>query len=224
MNFIKKLFGKKNKEVEISDDQLNEFFQLKERAMVNMLGEMYELVRHAMIPFQIGGAVDMYYFPNVIEGTAFTTMELIEHENKGPIPNKNGMYELVAFTKHKISKKINETTKEDSENQFDKIERRVCRIFTSVGNYSYKVKLEPGETCEIPQGEGKENICLVLDEYKKDNTEFKINGNSYGLLVCIEIFRSEMEFAMEYGSLELFRKLKFKGYYPYSDLDRGPVI
>jgi hypothetical protein len=224
MNLINKLFGKKNKEVEISEEQLDEFYQLKERAMTNVFGEMYELVGHAIIPFQIGGAVDMYYFPNAIEGTVFATMELIEHENKGPIPNRNGMYELVAFTRHKVSKKINEITKGDSENKFDKIERRVCGIFTSIGNYSYQAKLEPGETCEIPQDEGEENICLIFDEYKKDNTEFKINGKSYGLLVCIEIFRSEMEYAMKNGSAELFKKLKYKGYYPYSDLDREPVI
>ena len=27
----------------------------------------------------------MYIYPNVIEGTAFTTMELIEYVDKGPI-------------------------------------------------------------------------------------------------------------------------------------------
>lgn len=224
MNFIQKFFGKKNKEVEITEEQYNEFYELKERAIISVLGEMHDLVGHAIIPFQIGGAVDMYYFPNAVDGTAFATMELIEYENKGPIPNKNGLYELVAFSKHQINKRINQFAEEESNNIFDEIERRICGIFTSIGNYSYQAKLEPGETCELPQDEGKDNICLIFDEYKKDNVEFKINGRGYGLLVCIEIFRSEMEYAMEYGSAELFKKLRQKGHYPYSDLDREPVV
>lgn len=224
MNFLKRLFGKKEKEVEITEEQYNEFYFLKEKAMENLLGKSHELVGHAIVPFQIGGAVDMYYFPNLIDGTAFATMELIEYENKGPIPNRNGMYELVAFSKHKVNKKVNEITQQDSNNQFDRIERRICGIFTSIGNYSYQAKLEPGETCEIPQEDGKENICLIFDEYKNKNGEFKINNKSYGLLLCIEVFRSEMEYAMTYGSAELFKKLKNKGYYPYSDLDRDQVV
>jgi hypothetical protein len=40
----------------------------------------------------------------------------------------------------------------------------------------------------------------------------------------MEIFRSEMEFSMANGSGKLFELLKAKGYYPYSDLDREPVI
>jgi hypothetical protein len=40
----------------------------------------------------------------------------------------------------------------------------------------------------------------------------------------MEVFRSEMEYAMEYGSTLLLDKLKAAGHYPYSDLDRGPVV
>jgi hypothetical protein len=224
MKFFKKLLGKKSIEIEINEEQYNEFYNLKENAVTEVLGEMYGLVGHAVIPFQIGGNVDMYYFPDAIDGTAFATMELIAYENKGPVPNRNGMYELIAFTKHKINKKKYEIIKEGNFDPFGKIERRICSIFTSIGNYSYQAKLEPGETCEIPGDEREESICLIFDEYKKDDVEFKINGKNYGLLVCIEIFRNEMEYAMKYGSEELFKKLKKKGHYPYSDLDRDSVI
>lgn len=222
MRFLDKIFGKKQKVKEIQEEKLDEFFHLKEESIKRVLGEMYELVGHAIIPFQVGGAVDMYYFPNTIEGTTFATMELIEYENRGPIPNRTGMYELIAFTKHKISKQFGENTQADD--PFRKIERRICGIFTSIGNYSYQAKLEPGETCEIPSDKGDKNTCLIFDEYKKDGTEFKINGKRYGLLICIEIFKSEMEFAMNHGSQELFKLLKQYGHYPYSDLDRQPVV
>lgn len=134
----------------------------------------------------------MYIYPNVIEGTAFTTMELIEYVDKGPIPNRNGIYELLAF----IKLKVNDQVISDNDSPFNKILRRLCRIFTDISNYSYLAKLEPGDTCEIPGKEGEENICLIFDEYKKANHAFIIHGHLFGFLVCIEIFRSEMEYAV----------------------------
>lgn len=38
------------------------------------------------------------------------------------------------------------------------------------------------------------------------------------------IHKSEMEYAMKNGSSGVIEKLKEKGYYPYSDLDRDPVF
>jgi len=43
-------------------------------------------------------------------------------------------------------------------------------------------------------------------------------------LLCIEIFRSEMEYSRKYGSRSLLTKLKEAGFYPYSDLNRKPVV
>ena len=151
----------------------------------------------------------MYYFPNAREATALATMKLIENENKGPIPDRNGMFELIAFTRHKIDKQVGAKTGAKGD-PFDTIERRVCGIITIIGNYSYTAKLEPGDTCEIANDKG-ENTCLVFDEYKIDGQDFRIDGKSYGLLVCIEVFRSEMEFAMIKGSQALFTKLKENG-------------
>ena len=225
MGIFKKLFGIKQKTEMIKKQEAEEddpLFQAKKEAVEKALGEMYYLVGHAIVPFQIGGAVDMYYFPNAREGTAFATMELIESENKGPIPNRNGMFELLAFTRHKVDKQVGAMSGAKGD-PFDTIERRVCGIFTTIGNYSYTAKLEPGDTCEIPNDDG-ENTCLVFDEYKMDGQDFRINGKPCGLLVCIEVFRSEMKFAMIKGSPALFKKLKENSCYPYCDLDRDPVV
>ena len=225
MGFFKKLFAKKQKTEMIERrkaEELDPLFQAKEEAMEKILGEMYGLVGHAIIPFQVGGAVDMYYFPNAREGMAFATMELIESENMGPVPNRNGMYELVAFTRHKVDKQVGAMTGAKGD-PFDTIERRICGIFTVMGHYSYTAKLEPGETCEIPNDKG-DNTCLVFDEYAIDGQDILIAGKKFGPLVCIEVFRSEMEYVMEYGSAELFKMLKEAGCYPYSDLDRDPVV
>jgi hypothetical protein len=40
----------------------------------------------------------------------------------------------------------------------------------------------------------------------------------------MEVHRDEMDFAMANGTGKLIEKLKEKGYYPYSDLNRESVI
>jgi len=178
---------------------------------------MHGLVRHAIIPFSVGGAVDMYYFPNHISGTGFVTMELLEPDGSGPLPNRLGTYELVAFTKH------NYNDDGETETPFNKIERNVCGFFTTIGFFSRQAILNPNETCEVPNGEGEENSCLVFDLYEPEGKKFKIGERQHHLLLCIQVFRSEMEFSRANGSEELFKLLKSAGHYPYSDLDREPV-
>lgn len=213
---FKKIFDKKQKP-QFTDEQYEKHYELKKQGLERVLGEMYHLVGHAIIPFQVGGAVDMYYFPNALEGTGFVTMELIEPDGSGPQPSRIGTYELVAFTKRKIGD-------EDDKATFEQIERRICGIFTVLGRYSYEAQLNPLETVEVPVREGEPNRCLILDEYRKPGADFTIGISRHGLLLVIEVFRSEMEYAMKYGSQVVLNKLKKKGYYPYSDLDREPVI
>ena len=204
---------------EFSEEEYDRHYEAKQAALEKILGPMYELVGHAIIPFQIGGAVDMYYFPNGIKGTGFATMELIEPDGAGPKPNRIGTYELVAFTKLTIPAK--EDKREDQ--PFNKIERRMCGILTTIGSFSYEAVLNPGETCEVPGGEGEPNKCLIFDNYSPNGESFEIDGKEHCLLLCIEVFRSEMEYAMEHGSSIVLSKLKAMGFYPYSDLDREPV-
>jgi hypothetical protein len=212
------MFGKnKKEEPRFTDEQYEKHYESKKQGLEKLLGEMYQLVGHAIIPFQVGGAVDMYYFPNALEGTGFVTMELIEPDGSGSKPSKLGTYELIAFTRYKIG---DESDKE----KFNQIERRMCGIFSVLGRYSYEAELNPFETVEVPVHEGEPTRCLILHEYTKTGTDFKIGDEKHGLLLVIEVFRSEMELAMKNGSSSMLFKLKEKGYYPYSDLDREPVV
>ncbi|MES1216378.1 MAG: hypothetical protein ABUT20_12755 [Bacteroidota bacterium] len=222
MSFFKKLFGRKNKELPISEsefsqEQYDKDYEEKEKGLEAVLGKMYGMVGHAIIPFAVGGAVDMYYFPNHIQGTGFATMELLDPNGDGPKPNRLGTYELVAFTKEPYNEN------EKTPTAFNLIERRVCGIFTTIGNYSFQAILNPNETCEIPTDD-EDNKCLVFDNYQPSNKEFVIGNRKHHLLLCLEVFRSEMEFARENGSKMLFDKLKVAGHYPYSDLNREPVV
>ncbi|WP_336517998.1 suppressor of fused domain protein [Pollutibacter soli] len=220
MNFFKKLFGKWVKEApkEFSEQEYLEDYEQKKNGLEDILGKMHDLVGHAIVPFSVGGAVDMYYFPDHIKGTGFATMELLEPDGSGPLPNRLGTYELVAFTKYEYKKDDNHP------NAFNVIERQVCGIFTTIGFFSRQAVINPNETCEIPGGENEENACLVFDLYEPDNKKFKIGIRKHHLLLCMQVFRSEMDFARANGSEKLIDKLKNAGYYPYSDLDRQPVV
>ena len=220
MSFLKKLFGKKETPIEkdFTEEEHEKDYELKSEGLENVLGKMHNLVGHAIIPFAIGGAVDMYYFPNHIKGTGFATMELLDPDGNGPKKNRLGTYELVAFTKHDYNEN------EEIQTPFNLIERKACGFLTSIGMYSPQAELNPKETIEVPNGENKENTCLVFDLYEPDGKKFKIGNREHHLLLCMEIFRSEMDYARQNGSDKLFKILKEKGIYPYSDLDRKPVI
>lgn len=207
--------------VEFTPEQHEKHYQLVKAGLERVLGPMHDLVGHAIIPFAIGGTVDMYYFPTGIPGTGFATIELTEPDGSGPKPNRIGTYELVSFTKHSMPPAQKQR---DMNDPFNKIERRLCGIMTNTGFYSRMAILSPGDTCEVPVAEDEPNVCLIMDEYKPDGKLFEVGGKRYCLLLCMEIFRSEMEYAMEHGSVIVLERLKKKGYYPYSDLDRQPVF
>ncbi|MDJ0851376.1 MAG: suppressor of fused domain protein [Myxococcota bacterium] len=141
-------------------------------------------------------------------------MELIEPDGTGPLPSPIGTFELVAFTRASYPREGDS----GSDERFEAATNRLCSIFTSVGRYSFQACLKPGDTCEIPQDDGP-NICLVFDDFGR----LSIEGREHGLLLCVELFRSEMEFAREQGSAALLERLRGAGHYPYSDLDRQPV-
>ena len=204
---------------QFSEKEYNQHCEAKRAALERILGPMHNMVGHAVIPFQVGGAVDMYCFPNGIPGTGFATMELIEPDGSGPKPNRIGTYELVAFTKRRMPS----SDEESKDHPFHKMERRICGIFTGVGSYSYHAVLNPGETCEIPGKQGEPNKCLIFDEYAPKGAAFEISGKRHCLLLCLEVFPSEMEYAMKNGRAAVLKKLKEAGYYPYNDLDREPV-
>ncbi len=189
-------------------------YTLKQKALENILGKMDDMVGHAIIPFDVGGTVDMYRFPQKV-GTAFATMELIDENGAGPKRSTIGTYELIAFTKEEINN-------QPEKSNFSAIEQRICGLFTTIGYYSKESVIKPFETAEIPDEDGSK-FCLIFDEYPT-NGKFNYDNKKHGLLLVIEIFESEMNYAMQNNGKALIDLLKKSGYYPYSDLDREKVI
>jgi len=217
MGLFSKLFGKKQTQKDFTEEEWNQHYELKQKGLEAVLGKMHDMVGHAIVPFDIGGTLDIYYFLQGIPGTGFATMELIKPDGTGPIPNRLGTYELVSFSKLPYDSSENESP-------FNKIQGRLNGIMTSIAYYSLQAKLEPKETAEVPGDEGEPNFCLLFDNYNPNGQEFRIGENSHGLLLIIEIFKDEMDFARNNGTDKLIEKLKSSGHYPYSDLDRESVV
>lgn len=198
------------------DNELaQKWYETKTDMMVAILGTEHNVVMHALIPYCVGGGLDLYYFPNGISGTAIATKELCEKPGEGSTNDVLDDYELVMFTRHVIS--LDDA--KDQTTPFGAAHHSINAILSCIAPYSAQAKLNPKETCEFPEDmEELGGRCLVFDAFKPLKEH-----NRFGLLLILEIYRSEMNFARENGGQQLIDKLSAAGYYPYSDLDRPPV-
>jgi hypothetical protein len=193
------------------------WYEHKSLIMAEIMGKMHNIVMHAIIPYAVGGGLDLYYYPNGITGTGIATMELSELPNKGSSNSVFSRYELVMFTKQPLV--LDDANK--PETTFGKAHSNISSILNVVAPFSATARLDPHDTCEFPADMrtvgGK---CLIFDDYGQ-------RGNSsipdFGILLTIEIFRSEMDFARKIGGEQLIRLLREAGHYPYSDLERESV-
>jgi Suppressor of fused protein (SUFU) len=192
-----------------------EWYDRKTSLMVEALGEEYDTVMHAIVPYVIGGGLDLYYFPNGIAGTAIATKELCEIPGEGSSNDVFISYELVMFTRHELSA-------DDVDNEstpFGRAHGNINAILNCIAPYSAQATLNPNETCEFPaEMETVGGKCLIFDAYGAE-----LEQSEFGLLAIIEIHRSEMNYAREHGGRMLIDKLKKAGHYPYSDLERPAV-
>ncbi len=194
-----------------------EWDEHKTSLLAETLGPQHNVVMHAIVPYVLGGALDLYYFPNGIPGTAIATKEMSELPGQGPSSKAYKSYELVMFTRHALA--LDDA--QDESTPFGRVHCNINRILNLIARYAETAQLNPLETCEFP--EDMEHVggkCLIFDGYARHSTDMV---QDFGLLAIIEIFRSEMEYAQEYGGATLIARLKEHGHYPYSDLDREPV-
>jgi hypothetical protein len=203
-----------------SDDaaaaRMEDWYERKTSLMVDILGPEHDMVMHAIIPYSIGGALDLYYFPNGIEGCAIATKELSELPGEGSSNDVFDCYELVMFTRHRISL----ADAKDAATPFGNAHKTINGILNCIARYSAQAKLNPGDTSEFPPdfGDGLGGKCLIFDAYGCDAA-----AQEFGLVVIMEIHRSEMNFARQQRGRELIERLKTAGHYPYSDMDRPAV-
>ena len=200
-----------------AEEAAQRWYDRKSALMEEMLGKEHDIVMHAIIPYAIGGGLDLYYYPNGIPGTAVATKELSELPGEGSSNRVFQCYELVMFTKHALD--LNAAKDEDT--PFGQAHRVINSVLNRLAPYSAQAALNPNETCEFPADMPTVGgRCLIFDGYPSHPGDAVAE---FGLLAVIEVFRAEMEYARENGGTKLLKRLKAKGCYPYSDLDRGPV-
>lgn len=201
-----------------SDKEGDDWYERKSSLMEGILGKQHDTVLHSLIPYFLGGSLDLYYYPNGIEGTAVATKELSEAPGTGSKNEFFKNYELVMFTRHKLDL----GTSRKRKSPFEEANERFNAILNSIARFSAEASLNPDETCDYPDDmEFLGGRCLIFDTYCKSGTKPK---KEFGLLAIIEIHRSEQLWSRMHGGDKLLVKLKEKGHWPYSDLDRKPVV
>lgn len=201
----------------VVEDEGDRWQERKSVLMEAILGAEHDMVMHALFPYALGGGLDLYYYPNQISGTAIATKELSELPGEGSSNSAFACYELVMFTKHTLD--LNAAMDENTE--FGREHSVINAILNHIAPYSSQATLNPNETCEFPADMPTVGgRCLIFDAYPTvpDNGPIE-----FGLLAIIEVFQSEMEYAREHGGAMLLERLKARGYYPYSDMNREPV-
>lgn len=195
--------------------------QMKQEALTRVFGTMHNEVAHAIFPFSVGGSLDLYYFAHHIPGTAVVTQELINEEGKGPSNRKHRAFEICMFTRHLLDL----SNAQNTETPFGRMHKRISAILNVAARYSFEATLNPNETAEFPPDfEEVGGACFIFNDYSPGGKKLTIGKKTFGLLAVIEVHRAEMQFAQTNGGRSLIMRLKGKGYYPYSDLDRDPVV
>lgn len=214
------LFKKKKKYTEEEEERLEEeWYDKKSEIMESLLGKEHDMVMHAIIPYEVGGALDLYYYPHGIKGTAIATKELSFYCRESPANSRYNSYEFVMFTQENLVL----DAADDESTAFGRAHTNISSILNPIAQYSEQATLNPRETCEFPdEMEGIGGKCLIFDYYEPDGPVK--NEKNFGLMLIIEVFRTEMEYAMDHDGESLLRKLKEAGVYPYSNLNREPVV
>lgn len=205
-----------------ADADAEQWYDKKSAWMEEILGPEHDTVLHAIIPYAVGGALDIYYYlqeSRTGRGTCMATKELSPLPTSAPSNDKFSCYELVICTRHPMATK---TSSDDNQGAYDTAEQKMRRILHHIAMYTEQAILNPLETCEFPEEMDElGGRCLIFDDFgSRGDSEVEC----FGILLVMEVHRSEMQYAREQGTANLISKLKDAGHYPYSDTDRIPVV
>lgn len=195
--------------------------EMKTGGLEKLLGKEHDMVMHAIIPFQIGGGLDLYYYKQT-KGYAIATKELIDEFGDGPKNKRFIAYEFCMFSPVELNLEL----AEDENSEMGKSHSQLNGMLNALAIYSFHAELNENETMEFPEDFGNDlgGKCLILDAYIKNGNSLIINNKNFGLMVAINIHRSEMEYARRNGGEKLLTMLKERSIYPYSNLNREPIV
>ena len=210
------LFKKRKKskeEIEREQAEAEAFDKAKQEALERVLGPSDDTVLHSMIPFFLGGSLDLYFFRSCTDGTAVVTQELIVPEKNGrPKPGKAGYFELVAC--------IPPGTDPHAKGALDLVEQ----VLNPVARFASMASLNPHETAELPGEDNEPTLPVLFDEFNPKVVPFTVGSETFHLLLVMTITHAELAFARANRSAALIEKLKAAGVYPHSIAGRQSVV
>ena len=269
-------------EDEFSDEEWEKAYEIKGKKIEELLGPAAPMVRHAIIPYAIGGPMHAIFYPNSqYGGTFIASEELVDPNFNKPGNASFHSFELTIATRNPLPAKYssregaekakaeNDKTDKnhlsflmkalkngDPEEQFDDAINRYVQIMTSVGRYIESgATINRYETLEFPKDYDLDKVagsCFIFDvigtplkpddvslqkalsyfdrdpyaipeEDEKNVRRDPDKEGTFGLLLLIELNRSEMNYARKIGGANFIKLLKEENVWPFSDLDRKKV-
>lgn len=191
------------------------FHERKSAWMRTVLGPEHDMVMHAIIPYAVGGPVDVYMYPKRIPGTILATKEMVDWGHQECRAYDGHFYEVAMATRHPID--------EQDDSPFGAAMLRCRKMMTMTARYSGSAVLKSGDTVEMPMADGEANACAVFWEVDAARRTV-LEGRPITVQYIIEVHRPEMEFARANGTARLIELLRQGGHFPYSDLDRPVCV
>ena len=278
--------GAEEEKSEFADEEYEAAYKIKRKKIEELLGPAAPMVRHAIIPYSIGGPMDGIFYPNSqYGGTFIVSEELVDPKfnkpsnssfhslelaiaTRRPLPAKYLLKEEAEKANAKNEGRADEKDKirlpfltkalkgKDPEEQFDEAINRYVQIMTSVGRYIESgATINRYETLEFPKDYDLDKVagsCFIFDvvgtpfnaadvsiqkalsyfdrdlyalpeDVEKDVRRDPNETGTFGLLLLIELNRSEMNQARKIGGANFIKRLKEENVWPFSDLDRKKI-
>ena len=196
----------------------NVWYDKKTTLLEKAMGKEHDMVIHALISYEVGGALHDYLYPNGIDGTGVASKQLARWDGSGSSNKHYDQYELIMFTREDLTVSNLLSSDEDTAPQIEF--KKIRTLMNTIAPYSEQATLNQYETIGFP--EDMEHVAgrfVIMDCYKPECFEKK-----FGLMLLIEIFESEFNYKQKHGGDALIKKLIKQGHYPYSDLNRAPVV
>jgi hypothetical protein len=222
-SWLKQVFGRKVQSGPTPEEEAaaRAFDEEKQRSLDAALGPMEDTVIHAIIPYFIGGSLDLYPYRRHIPGTVYVTQELLTLDVRSrPKKSRDGWFELAVAFRDSEQEALKSATSA-SDGEMPASVGLASGLLNPIARYSEMAALGPGETAELPGDDGEPNTCIVLDRLACG--ALSAGGTPFFLLLVIQVHPAELAMARSKGSAALIALLKRRGYYPYSNLDRPSV-
>lgn len=177
-------------------------WDIRTSSLTELFGPPEEHLYHAIIPLERdGGGADVLIFREFIEGFIYITSDLTAVKSN-QVLSQIGNYELMICTR----------TESDW----------AAGLISDIAQYTLEKAVNPSDTMEMEFPDTSTLRALVFVE--PELSEFEFWGREYGILLCVGITKSELEYSFKRGTMSLLEILEESKTFPYTDFDRESVI